>query len=339
MRNNTLDIMRGMGIILVVLSHAIVKHDPTVIGSYSNGVFNVISSFFMPMFLLISGYVVYDKIGNWNWTKSHIIKWLIPIAIFMLLYFVFNMMFPNLIHFYGLTQYTFTQYLYRMLVYGFSNSILWYIWTFILCYLVCYGLEKSRIRYPKIPLIAQVAILLVALNVLPFTLFGVLVLKWYGIFFFIGYTLHHYKIDNRLAYFSLALFPIGIIATDMIRGMSNNYGNFGQTVIQLAVINGQTLLVLKIFAMAMLGTGFIYSLAKLIKWQPFVKLFTYLGSISIGIYLLHVMFVGITKNYWISTLLAILISVGLLEGLRRVSWVNFALFGGEYKKKLEAGHG
>jgi len=107
------------------------------------------------------------------------------------------------------------------------------------------------------------------------------------------------------------------------------WGCYGLAAIIPAITNGHALLVGIMFLMAVLGTAFIYSLAMLIRWKPLVRLFTYLGSISIGIYLIHVMFVGITNNYWLSTVLATLISVVLYEILERIKFTNYILFGGE----------
>jgi fucose 4-O-acetylase-like acetyltransferase len=87
--------------------------------------------------------------------------------------------------------------------------------------------------------------------------------------------------------------------------------------------------------MAILGTAFVYSIAMLIRWKPLVRLFTYLGSISIGIYLLHIMFVGIISNYWVSTVLATIISVALYELLHRIKFADYILFGGDMPIKLK----
>jgi fucose 4-O-acetylase-like acetyltransferase len=124
--------MKGIGILLVVLSHSIVKHDPTIVPTFSNGLFNVISSFFMPMFFAVSGYLVYNKVGNLEWVKKHTIKWLLPIAIFTLFYWVYNQYFPNIMYFFGLDKLDFVTYTMRMIAYGFGGSVIWFLWAFII---------------------------------------------------------------------------------------------------------------------------------------------------------------------------------------------------------------
>jgi len=322
--------MSGIGILLVVLSHAIIKNDPTIVLSYGNSIFNSISAFFMPMFMMISGYVVYNKVGNWNWTKRHILKWVLPVIIFALLYWAYNALFPTMIHFYGLSELPFETYAIRMIAYGFGGSILWFIWAFMVCYAITYVLEQSRLKFSQVPLWVQTLLLIVILNAIPFALFGFLAVKWYGIFFFIGYTLNHYRLNKKVAYLSIVAFPLSLILTDWTKSIQNTeWGNFGQTTIIPAIANGHLVLVLLIFLVAILGIGFVYSIASLIKWKPLVSILTYLGENSIGIYLLHVMFVGITNNYWLSTILAAIISIGLYEVLKRIRFMNFILFGGE----------
>jgi hypothetical protein len=142
--------------------------------------------------------------------------------------------------------------------------------------------------------------------------------------------LHNYKIEKKLAYISLVAFPLMAYLTNWMIPYENSYwGCYGLAAIIPAITNGQASLVGIMFLMAILGTAFIYSIAMMIRWKPLVRLLTYLGSISVGIYLLHVMFVGITSNYWISALLATIIAVALYELLRRVKFLNFILFGGE----------
>lgn len=337
-RNSTLDVMRGIGILLVVLYHAIVKNDPNIVASYSNGLFNVISSFFMPMFFAISGYLVYNKVGNLEWVKKHTIKWLIPIVIFILFYWGYNQLFPNLMYFFGLDKLDFVTYLMRMIAYGFGGSVLWFIWSFIVCYYLGYILEQNRLKFTKIPFIIMLILFITIINVIPFSNFGYFSVKWYGIFFFIGYAVNHYKvkISSWALIPSLILFPISIIGFDWLKHYQDaQWGNYGVTSLIPSILSGHAWLVGLIFMMAILGIIFVYAVAVIIKWQPLANILSYLGRNSIGIYLLHILFIGITKNYWISALLAAIISVMLYELLKRNKFVNWVLFGGDIPMKFE----
>lgn len=335
MRNKTLDVVKGLGILLVVLAHAIGKNDVDALLLFNNGLFNVVASFYMPMFMMVSGYLVYNKIGNWAWAKKHITKWIPTLLIFPIIYWVVAHYFPAITDFFGLYNVGFASYITHITLSGFSGLALWYLWTTIICYLICYLLEQSRLKI-KLPFILQIITFALVINIIPFNQFGFFTVKWYGMFFLIGYALHHYSMKKKLAYISLLAFPLCTYLFNwMIPYQDSEYGCFGLSVIIPAITNGHAYLVGVMFLMAILGTGFVYSIAMLVRWKPFVLLFGYLGSISIGIYLLHIMFVGIVHNYWLAALIATCISIGLYEVLKRSKIIDFLLFGGDIPIKLK----
>ena len=58
-RNKQVDIIRGVAILLVVLEHAL--------GTSDNFFANIILSFHMPVFFILSGYLAHEKItGNFG---------------------------------------------------------------------------------------------------------------------------------------------------------------------------------------------------------------------------------------------------------------------------------
>ena len=334
-RNSILDVTKGLGILLVVLSHALSKSgmDTT---PFRNGLFNIITSFFMLMFFMISGYLTYGKVSQQGWLKEHMSKWILPLLSFTIIYWVFGNLLPDWVQFYsGFYEMSFWDYISIVLTSGFNGIVTWYLWTLIICYGFAWVLEQGRMKL-KIPFIIQVIALVVVINIMPVLLFGFFVFKWYGVFFLIGYTLHHFSIDKRLAYISLVAFPLMVYLTNwMIPYQDSQWGCYGLAKIIPAIMNGRASLVGLMFLMAILGSAFVYSIAMLIRWRPLVRLLTYLGSISIGIYLIHVMFVGITNNYWLSTVLATIISVVLYELLKRIKFANYILFGGDIPIKLK----
>lgn len=86
-RNVTLDIARGILIILVVLGHSI--HLNYGFGTYAD---KLIYSFHMPAFFVISGYLVYDSLNNREvvWAMRKTIQRLIPIIVFGCLLYVLS---------------------------------------------------------------------------------------------------------------------------------------------------------------------------------------------------------------------------------------------------------
>lgn len=307
--------MKGIGILLVVIYHSIGRNDVNALTLFNNGVFNVIASFFMQMFFVISGYLAYNKAGDVQWLKKHTLKWLLPILSFLLIYWFFSDM-------------EFVHYIAYSLTYGFTGLVIWYLWCLILCYAVVHLLEVTRSKIRCVPLWVQAVMLLLILNLIPLDIFGVVYLKWYGIFFVSGYLLHHYQVNKRLAYATLVFFPLSVYLFDwMIPYQNLQYGFIGTALTIPAIMHGHTVLIGVMTLMAILGTAFIFSIADLIKWKPLVKVFSYLGSISIGIYLLHIMFVELTDNIYLSAFLATIISIILYEGLSRIKIFDRVLFG------------
>jgi hypothetical protein len=96
----------------------------------------------------------------------------------------------------------------------------------------------------------------------------------------------------------------------MIPYQDNNYGAIGYTIISKAVVGGKIELVLIMFTMAVFGTGFVYSIARLLDKVKYLRNWiAYLGINAIGIYLAHIYFIGLSKNILISVLLSIGVSL------------------------------
>jgi hypothetical protein len=229
---------------------------------------------------------------------------------------------PDMIHLYGLYDLSLLEYLYRVTFTGFGSLILWYLWCLCLCYMVAWCLE--RLRGIGMGFTVLWIGVIIVLNLIPIDLFGVFTLKWYGIFFIIGYALHYYnekyymKWFKRVALLSLAAFPLcAYLFNWMIPYQDADYGTIGLGALTPALLAGEYKLMGVMVLMALLGTGFVYSAAKVIRLKPLA----YLGTASIGVYLLHIMFVGLFDNYWVSALVALVISLALYEVGRRI-WIT-----------------
>jgi fucose 4-O-acetylase-like acetyltransferase len=326
-RNTPIDVIKGITIILVVIYHAIGISDETAITDYNNGLYNMIDCYVMQIFMVITGYLVYRH-GNFDWVRRNVKRWIIPIALFTILYFVWNIMFPELIRTYELPLF---KYIALMVYSGFSGIATWYLWCLCLCYISMFAIEALSRRFPKIPVMVMIVAYLAMLNVMPFNLFGMINLKWYGIFFFIGYIIRHYH-DTKIVmyggkalYGSLVAFPlVGYLTTWLVDMKWTETTVIGLAKILPAIQNGELQQVMVAFGMALLGCAFVYSVGKILSG---LKPLAYIGRISIGIYLFHVMFVGITGNYWLSAAIALVISIVLYEVLRMNKAVDKYAFG------------
>ena len=83
-RNQFVDIMRGIAMLLVVLGHTMTG---CTTGAEESFLFNIVWSLQMPMFILISGYVtrysrgIADITGLWKYVKRRTIAYLLPWAV------------------------------------------------------------------------------------------------------------------------------------------------------------------------------------------------------------------------------------------------------------------
>lgn len=83
-RNQLVDIMRGIAMLLVVLGHTMTG---CTVDSQKSFLFNIIWSLQMPLFILISGYVtkysrpISDSQGLWKYVKRRTIAYMLPWAV------------------------------------------------------------------------------------------------------------------------------------------------------------------------------------------------------------------------------------------------------------------
>lgn len=87
-RNQFVDIMRGIAMLLVVLGHTMTG---CTANSQSSFLFNIIWSLQMPLFILISGYVtkysrpIADGNGLWKYVKRRTVAYMLPWAVWSFL--------------------------------------------------------------------------------------------------------------------------------------------------------------------------------------------------------------------------------------------------------------
>lgn len=87
-RNQFVDIMRGIAMLLVVLGHTMTG---CTVDSQKSFLFNIIWSLQMPLFILISGYVtkysrpIFDGNGLWKYVKRRTVAYMLPWAVWSFL--------------------------------------------------------------------------------------------------------------------------------------------------------------------------------------------------------------------------------------------------------------
>lgn len=87
-RNQFVDVMRGIAMLLVVLGHTMTG---CTVDSQKSFLFNIVWSLQMPLFILISGYVtkyshpIYDGKGLWKYVKRRTFAYMFPWAVWSFL--------------------------------------------------------------------------------------------------------------------------------------------------------------------------------------------------------------------------------------------------------------
>lgn len=308
MRNKTIDIMRGICISLVVLAHAIGEIDYG--GIKYNAITSITYSFFVLALFIISGYLSYGKASTPSWLAKKIKRFIIPLIFFGVIYFYWHKVFP-------LGNVVFPEKFISYAVYcinnGFNGTLLWFLWDLLLCYCMAFLFDNIISLSNKIPVWAVGIAAITLLQFMPATMLGFNVVKWYSMFFIIGYCIKAYefgKIKN-LMYISLVGFPIAGYLTDWMRSYQNEiyyymgYGNAYNIVSQ-----GEWSYLFAAIGMALLGTMFVWSISQLLsKVKVVSSILANIGKASIGIYLLHLFFIQFVDNYWLSAIIATALSV------------------------------
>jgi len=137
-RIDKLDICKGIIIILVVVYHALVTNIAGISINFDNWLFNTLGSFIMPAFMILSGFAIYSKIGKEQWASKKIVGLIYPVIIWTFLYYAIAQV-PILSS--NIKEDSLINWLVSNVKYGF-NSVLWYLWTLVLCYIVFYGIES-----------------------------------------------------------------------------------------------------------------------------------------------------------------------------------------------------
>lgn len=325
MRNHHLDIAKGLLLCMVVAYHVMGKADPTVLAG-GNAAFNLIASFFMQGFFLISGYLFAPKAQDVNSVARKCLTWWAICLGTMPLYWAWGTYLGNLMSIFQMPLWQFSGW---TIEHGFLGLVTWYLWTLALCVLLVYGCEGMTRRWPRLPLWAVLLAFVVAVNALPFGLFGVTQLGWYGLFFVVGYLWRRYSVrcPGWASYAALGIFPL---LAGLFGGMADfqsvDYGQFGFVNLRASVLAGQWPLIGASLLMALTGSAAVYGTSRLVGADSAgAVVFGWLGRHSLPLYLGHILFVGVTPWPLVSGMIALAVPALLVvvaSGVRRKQWAS-----------------
>lgn len=322
MRNQVVDVMKALCIIGVVFLHAIFIHY-----GENTEASNILRLVCVNGFFVLSGYVIYGKAGDGKWILSKVISRIPMLAVFTFLFWLFNNYVIGVDGANVLSISVGDYYLYNIAT-GFILSVLWYIWLITIAYLILYGFERY-VRPIKIP-DAIKYVILAGVIFFPLDAAGLNLLKWYGLFMFAGYILGQLRFKSWMVYLSAGLLPFCIIAFYGLITYSGEAINSGYANIAGIIKSGEWIYLGAYVSLSITGFGFLYCVSSIINKLRMSKPFLIIGESTIGILLFHkpLLELNLLHSYWLSAIIALVLSFGLYQLLRRIRILNYLLFGG-----------
>lgn len=306
-KSNTIYIMKCLGIMMVVWMHIITYWQPAF---YQNQIVCMAKTTLMPTFLALGGYLIANKKLDDVWMLKKTIKWGSIIAAFTVLYWIWSALVPQWSMYRGTV--TFGTYLMDSIMRGFSSTVMWYLFVMLVCYFILWIVNK--IKWNKTIL---VSLTIIAVTLVPFYLFQFGHVKWYGLFLFLGYIagLHKEKL-KKIVWLSYPAIGLFILAWLLTNGMTNwqdlEYGNGGYTIITHAVLAGKWELPLVMFAVSCAGILSMIGISRLLAKVKYLnKALAFIGTCTLGIYVIHPLFIGISENQGVAYVLALGISMSI----------------------------
>ncbi|MCD6459713.1 acyltransferase family protein, partial [bacterium] len=295
-RNKSLDVLKGIGILAVILGHAIQRVDSDYI---YNELFKLIYSFHMPFFVFISGVLLFktkDKPLKLSFLKSKFERLVIPFILWIFIeYFMSSFEFTGLrFHDYnaGLSSFVIDTFLHP--------GGLWFLWVLFLCYIIFFAGKYLERLIGKI---VWIPIVILSLAFTPIHILGLSRIGRLFIFLILGYSVAHYSkqillLSNKrtviIAVFSLLTFLMFSSHYPFVDGWPAKF--IYRNAEQIWMINRINMMIIKILT-AVAGIIFfsIFSFYVL-KLKHFSDVIARIGVISLELYVCHRMFLGVNMG-------------------------------------------
>ena len=328
------DALRGFAILLVVLGHSISNAENLMLASGYNleyYVSNFLYTFHMPLFFLVSGYVLFSKRIK---VRDRAIRLMLPFFAWIPVYWFVN----RYIHHYPFPVRFGTTLKDTILNPG---NGLWFLTTLFLCSLLLIPVihvEKLRSWFGE----ASLGIIFIAVNLLPYDKLGVLQVKYFFFFFAAGYLLAKHRgrieqIGRERTAVALALLSASFLVLFTVLfyyGLIKPYA-FPISLVDLFKTPSAYLIR---YLMACLGILFSIGLIRALGTTRAVKVFAWFGLVTMDIYVAHGLMIQLAfGSGWVKVLtgfvLGIVLSLALSFLLLRQWWVSAAVFLGIKRKK------
>jgi fucose 4-O-acetylase-like acetyltransferase len=315
-RNVLIDAAKGLGILLVVLGHAVQKNT-----DYDNLIFRLIYSFHMPLFMFLSGCVA--KYYNAQTLTKNITRLLVP---YFAWYFLVG--YPVQWALTGLRP-DFLTYAYALLKN--PDVGLWFLLILYLCHVALFLITATHRRWGIVPAILVMIALQVAGQVTGPKLFA-----WHIVFFMAGFAVMRHK--DLLVQYRYLIFAIAVIIYTLLFP----YWQFNSNDRVLNAISGLPVFItgqprfLYIFKYAVAFSGIAIALGIvyfLIRMKAVSKLLALTGLYTLEIYVSHQLFIdlqfGDTVWQLVATGFIIALALSLIVAfvLKKIPVVKTLLYG------------
>jgi len=328
-RNEFLDILKGIAIILVVVGHCIQYGSGynymTNSLYFSNFAFKLIYSFHMPLFMLISGYLFYYSIKKYSF-KSNLINRLkttiVPIVSYTLICYILNKS----------LDFDVEIFLNNM----FSN--LWYLWAVFWCSVIVLIVERVR-KIKNIIYVLIYFIMFFVPNIYNFHLYCFMY-----VFFILGFLFNKYNLKQYFKYRLRSVSIISIIIFIILFVFYDINSYIYVSGYNIMNENGFTQIFINIYRsiIGLFGSVFLISTTKMIllKTNLKFKILSYIGKNSLAIYIISsLIFVYLfprfnvyidNLNYiiiFMETIFVIILSLLLNFIIKKSKLLNFLILG------------
>jgi fucose 4-O-acetylase-like acetyltransferase len=280
LRIKSLDSIKGIAILAVVWGHVVFESLGTQ-GAIHNVSYNIVSSFEMPVFFIVAGFLLYmtlPKKDYTSWVKKKAVYLLIPHYIIDACVYLIPLWIPAL----RLTvpSYTFPQWIIQSV---FLNQGEWFLWT-LFCVFVILGFVGSfnGDKFWMLLFMVIVVTLIFPMKLFP-NLFGMKDIQWYLPFAVIGFIAAKYYEQIKRYWWILV---VGAIAYFPLMFLTQWQGGWVyKPLSSLLTSYGLTRLI-----QAMCGFGLVACIGYLLRDT---KAFKWLGQNSLGIYITNFLFIGL----------------------------------------------
>lgn len=298
--NNTnhiiyLDYLRSFAIIAVVLLHSISDYiiSPSLYGTrswYINIILNAIVRTGVPVFFMISGYLILSSnlTGNFSlFYKKRLLRILVPLMVWNLLYYVYDCLIgnlsPNFLSFCGFIANIGTKY------------HLWYLYTILGLYLFAPFLKIIVDNCNNKQIFLLLGIMMLSTSVIPFVnfIFSVNIYLFDPLFngyigcFLLGYIL------GKINFSSKSIWIINILAgISFVLSVLYNHICSSKDGINLVMNSGYNICHFIIASAIFIDAKYLVS-----GNSPLNKPVSFVSKMSFGIYLVHPLILDLTKKH------------------------------------------